>query len=364
MTSKGYGVAVTTVAGLVLAGTVHSASSAERRVIVDRLEMISRTEAGAPLAKGAANLTAAKPGPDGTIYPVISFTYSGSDLGPSDPALVANLYTKNLATDDIHALNTEAGTGLGTGIWIVPVPSAKFVAMSSVSSVLTPGTGSNGQIYLRSTAGATPGPFVRISNGPGSVPGNGNSQHPDVSVNGRYVCYYSAATNLVSGDDNRKTDIFVYDRTAKTTTRVSHVTGSADDANKESSNCAFAGKKTLVAFDSDATNIVAGDTNRSTDIFLAELGPTGKVTRVSTTSEGKQANGGSYQPSFSADGRWMAFESFGSNLEPDGANTYRQVYVKDLKTGAVTRVSDTFGTAATATARTPRSPRTASSSPM
>jgi len=346
MKSRCLAVALAAAVACVSAGAAAGAGAEQRRVIIDTLELVSKTEAGVQFARAVANPTIAKSAPDGTTYPILGFAYSGTDIGPSGPSLSTSLYTKNLTTGEIEAWDTQASLPKAAGgIWIVPVPYAKLVVMESPSAVLSPGTGANSQIYLRSTAGTTPGPFLRISNAPGGAIGNGSSRIPDVSVNGRYICYESTATNLVAGDDNKLLDVFVHDRVSKKTTRVSHVSGSTVDADKPSHSCSFRGNGNTVVFASEAGNIVPGDTNHQLDIFAADLGPAGKVTRLSTTSDGKQANGISSWPSFSSDGRLMAFQSTAKNLVPDGANNRMQVYVKDLKTGEVTRVSDSFGEA-------------------
>ncbi len=159
-----------------------------------------------------------------------------------------------------------------------------------------------------------------------------------ISADGRFVVFQSDATNLVAGDTNGASDVFVHDRQTGTTTRVS-----VDSAGHEatglypaSGDPAISADGRFVAFDSNATNLVAGDTNSAYDIFVHDR-QTGTTTRVSVDSAGNQANG--YDPSLSADGRFVAFTSGASNLVAGDTNGASDVFVHDRQTGTTTRVS-------------------------
>jgi Tol biopolymer transport system component len=93
-----------------------------------------------------------------------------------------------------------------------------------------------------------------------------------------------------------------------------------------------------VTFTSAASNLVPGDTNNVTDVFVRDL-QTGAVTRVSTDENGSQGNKRRYDPSISGDGRYVAFVSAAFNLVPGDANGTDDVFVRDLQTGAINRVS-------------------------
>ena len=153
------------------------------------------------------------------------------------------------------------------------------------------------------------------------------------SSDGRYVAFESDATNLVSGDTNGLTDIFVRDRTAGTTTRVS-LTGSGAQATGGASHSpAVSSDGRYVAFHSLAGNLVSGDTNGFADIFVRDR-TAGTTSRISVNASGAQSNAGSYDPVVSADGRYVAFESNAALVGTD-ANGVRDVYVRD-RTGATT----------------------------
>ncbi|NMG21975.1 calcium-binding protein, partial [Brasilonema bromeliae SPC951] len=153
--------------------------------------------------------------------------------------------------------------------------------------------------------------------------GNNYSRKPTISADGRFVAFYSAANNLVAGDTNNSSDIFVRDLLTGTTTRVS-VADDGTQGNNNSSNPAISADGRFVAFDSTASNLVAGDTNNTSDIFVRDL-LTGTTTRVSVADDGTQGNGFSYTPAISADGRFVAFESSASNLVAGDTNNISDI---------------------------------------
>jgi Tol biopolymer transport system component len=159
-----------------------------------------------------------------------------------------------------------------------------------------------------------------------------------LSHDGRFVAFDANATNLVEGDTNRARDIFVRDRRGDKTTRVS-VASDGSQANANSSNPSISADGRYVAFHSDATNLVPGDTNAIADVFVHDRA-TGTTTRVSVGSAGNQVAGrfGMGAPSISADGRYVAFSGYAAALVP-GSNDLTQVYVHDRQTGQTTLAS-------------------------
>src|SRR5262249_39141873 len=146
---------------------------------------------------------------------------------------------------------------------------------------------------------------TRVSLSSAGVQGNKLSSEPTISSDGRYVCFYSDATNLVAGDTNLVRDVFVRDRQLNTTTRVNLSTGGAQ-ANAKSETVAISGDGNFVAFDSDATNLVAGDTNLARDTFLRNRS-TGNTIRVNESASGVPGNAASADASLSFDGSYIAF---------------------------------------------------------
>jgi Tol biopolymer transport system component len=211
----------------------------------------------------------------------------------------------------------------------------RYVAFSSTATNLVAGdTNIKEDIFVRDrTAGNT----ERVSISNGEAQANGASYSPDISADGRFVVFESLAANLVSGDTNGMVDIFVRDRALGTTVRVSRSTGGTQ-ANGNSEAPAISADGRYVVYSSDATNLVSGDTNAQPDIFLRDL-VAGTTSRVSITDSEAQANGGSLFPSISADGRYVAFQSDATNFWGLDANGSADIYFRDRQAGNTGRVS-------------------------
>ena len=143
------------------------------------------------------------------------------------------------------------------------------------------------------------------------------------------VAFISLATNLVAGDTNGVEDIFVRDTQTGTTTRVS-VANDGSQGNGMSSLASISGDGRYVAFYSGATNLVAGDTNGVWDVFVRDT-QAGATTLVSVASDGTQGNDGSSTPSISSDGRYVVFISYATNLVAGDTNATRDVFVRDSR---------------------------------
>jgi archaellum component FlaF (FlaF/FlaG flagellin family) len=159
----------------------------------------------------------------------------------------------------------------------------------------------------------------------------------DISANGRYVAFSSLARNLVPGDTNRTYDVFVHDRLTGTTEIVS-VASDGSPGNRNSNDSSISANGRYVAFYSDASNLVSEDTNAVGDIFVHDRG-TGYTERISVASNGKQANNRAYRPSISPDGRYVTFCSYARNLIDGDTNGTRDVFVHDRLTGETELVS-------------------------
>ncbi len=158
-----------------------------------------------------------------------------------------------------------------------------------------------------------------------------------VSGDGRTVAFGSDAGNLVPGDDNNSFDVFVHDRATGRTRRVS-VASDGSQANSHSYDAAVSGDGRIVAFRSDADNLVPGDSNDASDVFVHDRA-TGRTRRVNVASDGSQANSHSYDAAVSGDGRIVAFTSFANNLVVGDSNNRRDVFVHDRATGRTERVN-------------------------
>jgi Tol biopolymer transport system component len=148
------------------------------------------------------------------------------------------------------------------------------------------------------------------------VQGNSYSSMPSISADGRYVAFESNASNLVDGDTNTFIDIFVHDLQTNLTTRLS-VNTSGVEGNGNSFSSSISNDGRFVAFESNASNLVDGDTNTFTDVFLRDM-QTNLTTRLSVNSSGVEGNGASKYPSMSGDGRYVVFYSQATNLDNFG----------------------------------------------
>ncbi len=160
-------------------------------------------------------------------------------------------------------------------------------------------------------------------------------------VSSRYVAFHSDASNLVAGDTGGYEDIFVHDTQAGVTTRVS--TDSLGIEGNRTSKCpSISLDGRYVAFYSNASNLVTGDTNGAWDMFVKDT-QTGATTRVNTDSLGTEANWPGQVNrsgrSISSDGRYVAFESAASNLVSEDRNGCSDVFVKDTQTGVTDAMS-------------------------
>ena len=211
----------------------------------------------------------------------------------------------------------------------------RFVAFVSLARNLVPGdTNGSGDIFVHDRQ---TGETTRVSVDSNGVEGNDYSHYPAISANGRFVAFESGASNLVAGDSNGYRDIFVHDRQTGETSRVS-VNSSGEEGNSWSEYPAISANGRFVAFESLASNLVAGDSNIGSDVFVHDR-QTGETTRVSVDSNGVQGNSYSWYPAISADGRFVAFESLASNLVAWDSNGYRDIFVHDRQTGQTTRAS-------------------------
>jgi hypothetical protein len=165
---------------------------------------------------------------------------------------------------------------------------------------------------------------------------NGRIGRASLSADGRFVAFDSLADNLVPNDTNGVDDVFVRDRSAGTTTLVS-ASSAGVEGNAASGPASISADGRYVAFQSDATNLVPGDTNNASDVFVHDMA-TGKTIRVSVSSSGAQGNGASFSPAISADGSAVAFASDATNLSPKGTRP-GSVYVHSLVTGKTTLAS-------------------------
>ena len=213
--------------------------------------------------------------------------------------------------------------------------NGQYVVFESLADNLVSGdTNEYYDIFVRNLANNT---VTRVSVNSSGAEGNSDSFFPTISADGRYVAFYSFADNLVSNDTNGALDVFVHDLNTNTTTRVS-VNSNGMEGDDDSSNPSISADGRHVVFLSSATNLVSVDTNGYTDVFVYDL-DTSAISRVSVNSSGTQGNGNSSTPSISADGQYVAFPSSATNLISGDTNGHVDIFLRNLNTNTTTRIS-------------------------
>jgi 6-phosphogluconolactonase (cycloisomerase 2 family) len=179
--------------------------------------------------------------------------------------------------------------------------------------------------------------ITRVSVNSEGIQSSGMTTRIAVSDDGRHVVFTSAANGLVANDTNGKNDIFVHDRQTGQTTRVS-VSSNGTQGNEYSNNISISSDGRYVAFSSSASNLVANDTNGKDDIFVHDR-QTGQTTRISVSSNSAQGNDSSTHVALSDDGRYVAFTSYATNLVAGDTNSASDVFVHDRQTGITSLIS-------------------------
>lgn len=224
--------------------------------------------------------------------------------------------------------------------------SGTVVAFESTNRNLAPETnpvpGDTWQtydIYVRDISDPSPVNHTteRITVGIGDVKANGSSSAPNISPDGRYVWFSSAASNLTAGDTNGRTDLFVHDRQTDTTTRfdITSATGQPLDGDAHIADVSPNGR--WLSFSSTASTIVLSDANAQSDAFLLDT-QTSTVEIVSPALF-PLANGPSFAASVSDDGRHVVFQSNATNIVADDTNARSDIFVSNMITNSTHRIS-------------------------
>jgi Tol biopolymer transport system component len=288
----------------------------------------------------------------------IAFQSYADNLVPGDTNDGPDIFVWDRQTGKTELVSLAVGGGSADGKSYSPVISAngRFVAFTSGAGTYAPG------VFVRDRQTATTerlvhgggspaisadGRFVAFED-PGSIfvrdrqtgktelvtvgtsgePANDRVYSPSISADGRFVAFNSRATNLVPGDTNNGPDIFVRDRQTGKTELVT-VAANGVPANGGSDHSpAISADGRFIVYTSRATNLVPGDTNNAFDIFVRDR-QTATTERVTVAADDVPANGGSYSPAISADGRFVTFSSNANNLVPGDTNGKLDVFVAE-----------------------------------
>jgi Tol biopolymer transport system component len=269
---------------------------------------------------------------------IVAFESGATNLVPGDTNTLADIFAHDRQTGITKRLDLGFGQANSQCNQASISADGRYVAFRSGASNLDPNNMNGGDdIFLFDR---TLHEITLVTRNTSGVSPNGSSLNPVVSSDGRYVAYESGASDIVPGDTNNVNDIFVFDRVSSTTALVS--VGMSGPANAKSTIPSISADGRYVAFQSDATNLVAGDTNAQPDIFVRDL-QAGTTERVSLSSSGAQGDGFNNTPSISADGRYVAFASAATNFAAGDTNGNADIFVRDRQTGVTEVVSVATG---------------------
>ena len=267
----------------------------------------------------------------------VAFSSLATTLVAGDVNGFADVFVHDRQTGTTELVSVATGGAQGNNDSVAPSISGdgRYVAFESLASNLVGGdTNGTWDVFVRDRLTGT---TERASVATGGTQAAGGNYWPAISSDGRYVAFQSYAANLVTGDTNGFADVFVRDRVAGTTERESVSTGGAQGDNVTfAPSISSSGR--YVGFFSLASTLVANDTNGSYDVFLRDR-QAGTTERVSVSSAGVEGNADSSLSSVSADGRYVVFESNASNLVSGDTNTTLDVFVRDRSAGTTTRAS-------------------------
>jgi Tol biopolymer transport system component len=257
----------------------------------------------------------------------VAFVSAAPDLVAGDTNGRADVFVHDRQTRTTERVNVDSAGTQADGESESPALSAdgRFVAFVSAATNLVAGdTNGRADVFVHDRQTRT---TERVSVDAAGTEADGESASPAMSADGRFVAFSSSATHLVPGDANGQSDVFVHDRRTGRTERVS-VDSAGTEANGWSDRPAISAGGRFVAFCTFATNLVPGDTNGEWDEFVHDR-QTRTTERVSVDNAGTEANASSHSPSISADGRFVAFASDATNLVPGDTNAVRDVFVSD-----------------------------------
>lgn len=289
------------------------------------------------------NSFAPKISPDGRY---VAFSSVGSNLVAGDTNAVSDVFVRDIAAGTTTRVSVTNGGAQADKASDQPAASrdGRYVAFRSDATNLVAGDSNGaGDVFVRDLVSGT---TTRRSLTSGGAQGNGASSEPSISSDGQRIAFTSSASNLVSGDTNGNADVFLRNQADSTTTRVSVTSASTQATGGGSSTPSISSAGFHVAYTSSATNLVSGDSNGRSDVFVRDL-TTATTIRASVTSAGGEATGapigpGSWYPSISTEGRFVAFTSYQTNLVAGDTNDESDVFVRDTAIGTTTRHSLTW----------------------
>lgn len=260
---------------------------------------------------------------------LVAFESFATNLVDDDDNRVSDIFLRDMGRERIRLVSRGLSRHSANAQSLFPRIAAQgntVVFTSWADDLVTGDTNGVPDIFSFDVASSR---ITRVSVGADGEQANGPSSLAAVSGDGRLVVFVSDATNLVADDSNDKTDVFLHDRRKGTTLRLSR--GVRDtQANGASGAPTISADGSTVAFSSSASNLIAQDRNRERDVFIYEVG-TGKIHRASEKTSTQHASGASDFPSLSADGERVAFVSWAPDLAPSARGRHQAVFVRDWR---------------------------------
>lgn len=268
---------------------------------------------------------------------IVAFDSRASTLVPGDTNLTTDVFVHDSKTGATERVSLSSSGDEGNDVSTRPGIDAagNLVVFDSAANNLVPGDANIALdvfVHHRDTHTTE---LASVSSG--AIQGDGASYSPTISANGQFVCFVSAATNLVADDTNNVEDVFVRDLIAGTTERVS-MGDLGQQSNSSSTVASISADGRWVVFSSYASNLVPGDLNEQFDVFIHDR-TTGLTELVSAASAGQQADGISSMPAVSEEGRYVVYWSDATNLVPGDTNERRDIFLRDRTAGTTERVS-------------------------
>jgi Big-like domain-containing protein/WD40 repeat protein len=299
-------------------------------------DAISIASAGTP-AHGGVDIVDAQLvyTPDADFTGVDTFSYTIAD--PSGATATATVHVgvgqfpQGAPTETIAAINVILGASFNAASLS---GDGRYVVFTTAVALVPDDTNGTSDVYVYDRGTRT---MSRVSVATGGGQSNSDSFNPRISPDGRYVVFESPASNLVPDDTNQVSDVFRHDRLTGTTVRVSVTTGGGQ-AGGASFDARMSDDGNVIVFTSSAFDLVAGDANGAADIFVHDMAA-GTTTRVSVSAIGADADLASHEPDISGDGRFVAFSSAATNLVAGDTNGVTDIFVRDLVAGTTSRVN-------------------------
>lgn len=266
---------------------------------------------------------------------VVAFDSEASTLVEGDSNGEVDVFVRDRSTNTLERVSIRSNGAQANDVSTRPALDAtgnQVAFDSSASNLVSRDTNQQLDVFVHNR---TTHRTQRVSVSSDEAQANGSSYSP--SIAGRFVTFISSAPNLVPDDTNGSEDVFVRDLVAGTTERVS-VSSTGEEGNSSSTAASISAGGRFVAFSSFASNLVAGDTNSAFDSFVHDR-QTGITERVSVNSREVQGDAMSVDPSVSQNGRFVAFYSDATNLVPGDTNARTDIFVRDRVLGRTERIS-------------------------